>query len=107
MRERLQGCSETRIVFEGGHRWTVCTQKKIDAFAYDPRNPKTMFAALKDGIFMSKDEGRQWSLLKKSPKGVRAILLHPKDSAKIFAGTEDGRIFLSKDGGHSWKLQDH
>jgi photosystem II stability/assembly factor-like uncharacterized protein len=81
------------------------TQKKIDAFAYNPKNPKTMFVGLGDGIFLSKNEGRQWSLMKKSPKGVRAILLHPKAAEKIFAGTEDGRIFLSTDGGHTWKLQ--
>ena len=81
------------------------TQKKIDAFAYDPKNPKTMFVGLRDGIFLSKNEGRQWSLMKKSPKGISAILLYSKDSEKIFAGTEDGRIFLSKDRGHTWKLQ--
>jgi len=81
------------------------TQTEVDAFAYDPKDPKNMFVGLKEGIFLSKNEGRQWSLLKKSPKGARAIVFDPKGSAKIFAGTQDGRIFMSKDRGRTWRLQ--
>ena len=81
------------------------TEKTVYAFAYDPNNPKIMYVGLKEGIFLSKDEGGQWLLLKKSPKGVRAILFPPKDSGKIFAGTGDGRIFFSKDRGYTWKVQ--
>jgi photosystem II stability/assembly factor-like uncharacterized protein len=81
------------------------TEKKVYAYAYDPNNPKIMYVGLKDGISLSKNEGRQWSLVRKSPKGVNAIVFYPKHSEKIFAGAEDGRIFISKDGGHTWKLQ--
>ncbi len=44
-------------------------------------------------------------LLDKSPKGIVTIVIHPKDSSKIFVGTGDGKIFLSKDRGNSWGLQ--
>ncbi len=44
-------------------------------------------------------------LLDKSPKGVVTIVIHPKDSSKIFVGTGDGKIYLSKDGGNRWRLQ--
>ncbi len=81
------------------------TKKEVYTFAYDPNDPKMMYVSLNDGVFLSKDEGRQWSLLKKSPKGVRAILFHPKDSKKVLAGTGNGRIFFSKDRGYSWILQ--
>jgi len=64
-----------------------------------------MYAALREGLYLSKDGGNQWSLLKKSPKGIVAMVIQPKDSSKIFAGTGDGKIFLSKDGGYSWGLQ--
>ena len=44
-------------------------------------------------------------LLDKSPKGIVTIVIHPKDSSKIFVGTGDGKTFLSKDGGNTWRLQ--
>ena len=81
------------------------TRKEVFAFAYDPKDPKHLFVGLRDGIVLSQDEGRQWALLKQSPKGVRAILFHPKDSGKIFAGAGDGKIFISKDRGRTWRLQ--
>jgi ligand-binding sensor domain-containing protein len=83
----------------------LSTQNEIDAFAYDPKDPKTMFVGLKEGIFLSKNENRQWSLLKQSPKGVRALLFDPKGSGKIFAGTKDGRIYISNDRGRIWRLK--
>ena len=81
------------------------TQKTIYTFAYSPKDPKVMHAALRDGLFLSKDDGGKWSLLEKSPKGAVAIVIHPKDSSKIFVGTGDGKILISKDGGYTWKLQ--
>ncbi len=33
------------------------------------------------------------------------IAVHPKNPSKIFVGTDNGKIFLSKDGGISWRLQ--
>ena len=81
------------------------TQKTIYAFVHSPKDSKTMYAALIEGLYLSKDGGNQWSLSKKSPKGIVTIVIQPKDSSKIFAGTGDDKIFLSKDGGQSWKLQ--
>ena len=81
------------------------TQKTIYAFVHSPKDSKTMYVALREGLYLSKDGGNQWSLLKKSPKGVVAIVLQPKDPSKIFAGSGDGKIFLSNDGGSNWKLQ--
>ena len=81
------------------------TQKTIYTFAYDPKDPKIMYTALRDGLFLSKDGGERWAVLDKSPKEVVAIVIHPQDSSKMFVGTGDGKVFLSKDGGYNWKLQ--
>lgn len=81
------------------------TQKTVYAFAYNPKNPKTMYAALREGLFSSDDEGQRWSRLKSGPKGTVALAIDPKDSAKIFTANAKGKIFLSKDGGQSWKSQ--
>ncbi len=81
------------------------TQKTVYALAYNPKDPKIMYASVRNGLYLSRDEGKQWSLLGKSPRGIVAIAVHPRDSSKIFVGTGDGKIFLSKDGGNSWGLQ--
>jgi len=79
--------------------------KTVYAFAYNPKDPKVMYASVRDGLYLSRDEGKQWSLLAKSPRGIVAIAVDPEESSKIFVGTGNGKIFLSKDGGNSWSLQ--
>ncbi len=79
------------------------TQKTAYALAYDPRNPKIIYVGASEGLYLTKDEGTHWYLLDKGPKGVVAIVMHPSDPSRILAGTADGRIFLSRDGGQTWK----
>lgn len=81
------------------------TKKTIHAFAYSPKDPKIMYASLRNGLFLSKDEGNRWSLLEKSPREIVSIIIDPKDSSKIFVGTGEGKIFLTKDAGRSWDLK--
>ncbi len=83
----------------------LSTKKTVYAFAYNPKDLKILYASVRDGLYLSRDEGKQWSLLAKSPRGIVAIAVHPKNSSKIFVGTGNGKIFLSKDGGISWSLQ--
>jgi photosystem II stability/assembly factor-like uncharacterized protein len=81
------------------------TEKTVYAFGYNPKDPKIMYVSMRDGLYQSRDAGKRWSLLAKSPRGIVAIAVHPAESSKIFVGTGNGRIFLSKDGGNSWSLQ--
>ncbi len=81
------------------------TERTVYAFGYNPTDPKIMYASMRDGLYLSRDEGKQWSLLAKSPRGIVAIAVHPKNSSKIFVGISNGELFLSKDGGISWRLQ--
>jgi len=64
-----------------------------------------MYVSMRDGLYLSRNAGKRWSLLAKSPRGIVAIAVHPEESSKIFVGTGIGKIFLSKDGGNSWSLQ--
>jgi len=81
------------------------TEKTVYAFRYNPKDPKIMYVSMRDGLYQSRDAGKRWSLLAKSPRGIVAIAVHPEESSKIFVGTGNGKIFLSKDGGNSWSLQ--
>jgi len=81
------------------------TEKTVYAFGYNPKDPKIMYVSMRDGLYLSRDAGKRWSLLAKSPRGIVAIAVHPEESSKIFVGTGEGKIFLSKDGGNSWRVQ--
>lgn len=61
-------------------------------------------------VFVSKDHGKSWALLKKFPgKGsAEALFIHPQDSRKICVSTVrwhrrvDGRIYWSENAGQHW-----
>ena len=64
-----------------------------------------ILAGTENGIFHSDDEGKTW---KETSAGltvrhVRWIASHPQNSRLVLAGTEPASIFLSKDGGESWR----
>lgn len=64
-----------------------------------------VLAGTQNGIFRSSDEGQTW---KESSNGlttrhVRWMAYHPDISNLAFAGTEPANIFISHDGGDSWR----
>ena len=78
------------------------TKQPVAAFAADPTTNLVMFAALPDGLWKSRDGGNTWQRLAKAPGGITALTVHPEKREMVFAGTGDGRIFTSTDGGTSW-----
>jgi len=87
----------------------------VRALASDPAHPNVLYLGTTDGaIFTSRDAGADWE-----PAGladgnqnavVTAILVDPRDSARLYAATwtreaagEGGGVFLSSDGGKSWR----
>src|SRR5512134_1957848 len=58
-----------------------------------------------DGIFRSDDEGRTWEEASNglTARHVRWMAYHPDTSDLEFAGTEPANIFVSHDGGNSWR----
>lgn len=64
-----------------------------------------ILAGTENGIFRSNDEGQTW---KEASAGltaphIRWMAFHPGVSNLVFAGTEPANIFVSKDGGESWR----
>jgi photosystem II stability/assembly factor-like uncharacterized protein len=87
----------------------------VRALAVDPSHPEFVYLGTTDGhIFGSQDSGGHWSMLGLAgPAGnaiVTAIIIDPRDSDTLFAATwtrekygEGGGVFLSRDGGRSWR----
>jgi photosystem II stability/assembly factor-like uncharacterized protein len=65
----------------------------------------TILAGTTNGIFRSEDEGQTWQEASHglTARHVRWLAYHPDVSNLEFAGTEPANIFVSGDGGDSWR----
>lgn len=65
-----------------------------------------ILAGTEDGIFRSTDDGKSWDEKTDglTVRHVRWISHHPHVSDLVLAGTEPASIFISRNGGDSWRL---
>ena len=81
------------------------TNRTVNGFAVDPGNPKTMYVAMRDGLFKSGDAGQTWKPLGKELKNMAAVTVNHRKPSEVYAATADGVIFKSTDEGMTWKAQ--
>ena len=81
------------------------TNRTVNGFAVDPENSKTMFVAMRDGLFKSTDAGSSWKSIGNKLKNVAAATINPKKPAEMYLSTIDGTIYVSTDAGMKWKKQ--
>lgn len=79
--------------------------RTVYGFAGDPRNPKVMYVAMRDGLFKSTDAGESWRSVGQGLKNLAAVGVSPKRPGEVYVATADGIIFRSTDGGSTWKRQ--
>ena len=67
-----------------------------------------ILAGTTDGVFRSGDQGQTWEAASNglTARHVRWMAYHPDISDLEFAGTEPANIFVSHDGGESWRACD-
>ena len=82
------------------------TRRTVNGFAVNPENPKVMFAAMRDGLFRSADGGQSWKPVDKELKSMAAVAVNPKRAAEVYAASDDGKLYVSADGGMTW-MQRH
>ena len=87
----------------------------VRALASDPANPEVLYLGTSDGaIFASRDAGADWEqrgvVGENLDAVVTAIIVDPRKSARLYAATwtreaggEGGGVFVSDDGGKSWR----
>ena len=93
---------------DGGKTWQDVRPdglpgRDVHGFAVDPRDPKTLYAAIAgQALYRSTDAGRTFSLVSREVgRGVMALAVSP--DGRIFAGDMQQGLFVSRDGGKSWK----
>jgi len=80
------------------------TNRTVNGFAVDPENSKTMFVAMRDGLFKSTDAGASWKVVGNELK-IAAVTINPKKPSEMFLSAMDGTIYVSGDAGMKWKKQ--
>lgn len=88
----------------GGQNWTQKSRGlsplySIRAFAVDPSNSQTVFAAGEAGVFVSADAGENWSVFDSNglnPFYIFDININPADPATLWMGTDRGVFTYSR-----------
>ena len=79
------------------------TDRTVNGFAVDLENSKTMFVAMRDGLFKSTDAGVSWKRVGDELKNLAAVTISPKKLNEVYVATMDGTIYKSGDAGMKWK----
>ncbi len=91
---------------DGGRHWAEVnegiTNKRINALAVDPRNPKIAYAGYEgEGFYRTTDGGGHWARINRmSLHHGTSIAIDPADSDVLYLGTDKG-MFKSTDAGQT------
>ena len=105
---RLYGATGDAIarLDEGPQRWEAALSLEgsgAQCLAVDPADPDTVFAGLREhGVRRSRDAGRSWDDVGLPQPGVFSLAVSAADG-RVYAGCEPSALFVSEDGGDSWR----
>jgi photosystem II stability/assembly factor-like uncharacterized protein len=68
----------------------------------DPTNFSKVYTGTTEGLYVSENEGRTWTLLTSKDITVNAVQVDPSNNRRILLGTEYQGVLLSEDGGKTW-----
>ena len=68
----------------------------------DPTNFNRVYAGTTEGLYISENEGRAWTLLTSKSITVNAVQVDPSNNRRILLGTEYQGVLRSEDGGKTW-----
>jgi photosystem II stability/assembly factor-like uncharacterized protein len=71
---------------------------ELHAIAYDPDEPQRIYAAGKEGLFVSADGGEEWTRINGTP--LTSLVAAP---AGVLYGAGKGGLFRSRDKGATWE----
>lgn len=78
--------------------------RAMAAIAYDPVQPKRVYAAAEGSVFVSVDGGEHWAQVQSPARTVITLAVSPK--GVLYAGGNNGEVFRSADHGITWRGSD-
>ncbi|MEO7725970.1 MAG: hypothetical protein ABIS45_01815, partial [Burkholderiales bacterium] len=72
----------------------------VSTVAYDPHQPKQVYAATGEGLFLSLDGGEHWARVNSPGSVITALIVAP--SGVLYAAAGDGGLFRSVDRANTW-----
>jgi photosystem II stability/assembly factor-like uncharacterized protein len=95
---------------DGGETWTALDVDGDHAFPH-PDDPDTVYVAQDGdggGLWRSPNRGLTWTSITDglTDTHVTALAFYPTDPLTVVAGTSNGNLFLSSNGGDTWSFVD-
>lgn len=75
-------------------------KRAITDVAYDPKEPKRVYAATAKGVAVSEDGGEQWSTVESPGASITALTVG--DGGVVYAATDQKTLFRSSNHGRTW-----
>jgi len=79
------------------------SQTFCNALAVKPSDPRQLFLATADGVMKSDNGGDSWQQAGVAGREVHDIAVAPYDENLLAAATDDAGVYISKDGGITWR----
>ena len=94
----------------GGRQWEHLTSGfpevcHVPCITVDPHDGRRIYAGTQEGPYRSTDGGDTWQRLAFPHHDLQvwAIAVHPRDPDRLYVGTSPLGVFLSDDGGRTWR----
>ena len=110
------GCKDVAFVLhstDGGSSWkrqplTGSKTTSTNALVIDPLDPETVYAATDRGVQKTTDAGERWvatglRIRGREQDGVTTLAIDPLVAGSVYAGTLQGEVYRTRNGGKTWK----
>lgn len=106
------GTTENGVLYtlDGGESWQLAkgmSVGRIAAIAVDPKDKCTVYATRSNQVFKTETCSRDWNQVYFDPrtdKRFTTLIVDWYNPKTVYAGTSDGDIVRSTDGGASWRV---
>ncbi|MDR1856368.1 MAG: hypothetical protein LBR22_04320 [Desulfovibrio sp.] len=94
---------------DGGESWRPANDglpnMSVRCLVISARDPNLVYAGVMGGVAITTSAGKHWHMTSGFPQraNVNAIAIDPKDPQRLYAGSGGSGVYVSGNGGVSWK----